>query len=444
MIVNLGIKGQDKTINSLTGVEKGLKGVGSVSLEAKAAIVGAMYALEQLFAKSTTAGTDLTNFNALLGEGTQTLQKYQYAARQVGISNDEVSGTFKSLQSTATKIRFGLGAPSMLGQVQQKVGLTTTEIDQMMKNPELLLQKLQEYAQKEKNIGIANETLRSFGLSDNVIAGLRRNAFTPAAFKGAPGYSDKEIKNLDKANIAWSNLNNKIQMAIGHFSASHGLDLVKDFSRLVDLTEHVINNIVKIADKIGVFKAIDISFSGLDEAIKQIGKLTDSLSILDSKSDSAKNLSKSFEDMAKGLSDALKYVKELAEYLKVFDVISYFIESATSAGNVKSSTKSTERQADEKSGQQRVQELYDSFKNESAKDILLGFIGAGSPSLKNAQNAAPNITNAPSSENSTQNVTVNQTLNFPTNAGNPKDHANAVNKAVKDAFRQLPSQVQGS
>src|ERR1700744_4238817 len=99
LFLNLGIKGSEKTVGALTDVKKGLGELGSMSLEAKAGIVAAMYALEQLFATSGKAGTDLTNFNAITGESVKTLQQYQYAARQVGVSNQEVEGSFKTLQS---------------------------------------------------------------------------------------------------------------------------------------------------------------------------------------------------------------------------------------------------------------------------------------------------------------------------------------------------------
>lgn len=264
LFVNLGIKGAEKTVGALTGIEKSLKGLGSMSLEAKAAILGAMYALERLFSRSGQAGTDLTNFSALLGGSTKTLQQYQYAARQVGVSNQETENTFKSLQSTMTKLRMGEGAPKGYAQVAMLTGgITPQDVDRFMQNPELLLQKLQQYAQKEKRIGIRNEALKSFGLSDNMVAALSRNAFNPTTLQKAPTYSEKEISALDKANIAWSNLGTKIEMAIGHFNALHGGELVKDFTMLTDKVMKLTEAFLKLAETIHLFEGVGKVFEGL-------------------------------------------------------------------------------------------------------------------------------------------------------------------------------------
>lgn len=384
-----------------------------------------MYGLEQLFSKSSQAGTDLTNFNAVLGGQTvQTLQQYQYAARQVGVSNEEVASSFKSLQGTATKIRFGIGRPSGLGQVQQAVGLTSSELDEMMKKPELLLLKLQQYLQKEKNIGLGNEVAKSFGLSDNLIAASRRNAFTPEAFKNAPTYSDKEVATLDKSNIAWSNLGNSIQMAIGHLNAAHGLSVVKEFTTLVNVTEKLISDLLTLSEKLQLFKGIKFAIEGWDELFKGITMLSSALAGIDKNTAGLLNISKLFENISNTISTVLLGLDKLG-------ALSFFSPEITK-GTVSPAVAAKAKES-EKGG----------FLS-SLLPSLMPTAPTGSPILQKASNPVPNVTNAPSSATNTQNVTVNQNLTFPTSTSKPDDHAKAVNKAVKDAFRQLPSQVQGS
>lgn len=288
LFVNLGIKGAEKTIGALSGIEKGLKGVGGTSLEAKAAIVGAMYALERLFAKSGQAGTDLTNFNALLGGSAKTLQQYQYAARQVGVSNQETENSFKTLSSSMTKLRMGEGAPKGYAQVAMLTGgITSADVDRYMQNPDLLLQKLQLYAQKEKRLGIRNEALKSFGLSDNMIAALSRNAFNPRALQRAPTYSDNEIKQLDKANIAWSNLGTKIEMAIGHLNAAHGGQLVKDITDLTDKVLSLTTAFLKLAEATHFFEWLNKSVQGLTMLIDALTSSVNNLKTPEGRSELA-------------------------------------------------------------------------------------------------------------------------------------------------------------
>lgn len=274
LFVSLGIKGSDKTIADLDNTKKGLGGVASTSLEAKAAIVGAMYALERLFATSGAAGTGLTNFNALVGVSTQQLQQYQYAGRQVGITNETTAGTFKTLQSAMSKVLMGESAPKGLGLVAGFTGgITPKDIEKFAQQPALLLQRLQQYAGKDHNLGRRNEVLKSFGLGDDVIAGLSRQAFRPAVLSKAPTYNDKEIGALDRANIAWSNLGTHIEMAVGHFNAAHGGQLVKDFTMLTDQVLKLAGALTTLSEKMKLFETLGHAFEGLANTLKLVNEL---------------------------------------------------------------------------------------------------------------------------------------------------------------------------
>ncbi len=226
-----------------------------------------MYALERLFAASGKTGTDLTNFNALMGGGMiQTLQKYQNAARQVGISNEEMEGTFKSLSDLASKTLLGKARPEGAAYVANR---TKTDLNPLLKaaadgHPELLLQKLQEFALVEKNIGMRNQVLKSFGLGDNMIAGMAQGAFTPQAIAKNVGgtYSDSETKRLNDLRKDVANLENKIEKAVGHFAAENGGKLIKDISGITDKVLAMAKSFVDLANKIDLLKGVGKIFEG--------------------------------------------------------------------------------------------------------------------------------------------------------------------------------------
>lgn len=318
LFVNLGIKGADKTFSAMVNVQQGLKGMASTSLEAKAAIIGAMYALEQLFAKSGAAGTGLTNFSALVGMDTKTLQQYQYAARQMGVTNEETAQTFKTLQENMTKISLGQGTPALFGHVSLMLGsFTDKDIDKFMKNPELLLQKLQDFAQKEKRIGIRNQALSAFGVGPNMSAALARGAFKPQTLSKAPIYGEGEIRALDRANIAWSNLNNMIQMAIGHINAAHGGQLVKDFGIIVNIGFKIVDVILKIVEKIHLFEAIDNIFikaeKGASALFIEISKLVNLFGVFIEENKVFQLLDKYMHDVEETVHGMLPFFTKLGE-----------------------------------------------------------------------------------------------------------------------------------
>lgn len=306
LFVQLGLTGSDKAKKEIKDVKGGLKETASASLEAKAAIVGAMYALQRLFSASNQAGTDLTNFNAQIGVSAQTLQQYQYAAQQVGVSNQEMAGTFKSLQSTMTKTLMGEGAPKGLARVAMLTGgMTPADLEKFAKQPQLLVQKLQEYAQKETNAGLRNEVLKGFGISDSMAAALSRNAFRPEVLAKAPTYSDKEINALDKTHAAWSNLGTKIEMTIGRFNAKHGGKLIEDISNITDKVFLLGEAFMKMAEKFKVFEWIGKVFEGWAIILDTVTTLADGV---DAPEGSAKKIKS--DEIKGGFKEALNWMLE--------------------------------------------------------------------------------------------------------------------------------------
>ncbi len=269
LFVSIGITGSEKTIGAVTGLKKNLGEAKDTAFETKAALVGVMYALERLFAASGKAGTDLTNFNATVGVSTKILQQYQWAGKQVGLSFEETAGSFRSLQGLMAKANMGLGAPAGMARVAMLTGGISP---QAMKNfadqPQLLINKLQEYSAKETNKALRNETLKTFGLSSGFLDALNRQAFKPEILQRAPTYSDKEVGALDRANIGWSNLGNTIEMAIGHFNAAHGGSIVKDITALVGPTIKLAEAFEKLSTSAHVFEIIGTSIKGWVEIIQ--------------------------------------------------------------------------------------------------------------------------------------------------------------------------------
>lgn len=257
LFVNLGITGADKTVGALGDVKKGLGGVASMSLEAKAAILAALYGFERMMAQSGQAGTGLMNFAALTGLSAKNLQQWQYAARQAGVASEDLTGSLKGVQNSMTNMLLGKGAPEGFALVKNAVGLDTNRL----RDTFYVMQQLQKAAQAlPKDVG--NNVLKSFGLSEDTIAAMRRNAFNPTNLNKAPTYSNNEIGALDKANVAWSNLGNKVQMAFGHFNAKHGQDLVKDISKVTDSVVKLVEAFIKLSDKLKLFQKLGSVFEG--------------------------------------------------------------------------------------------------------------------------------------------------------------------------------------
>lgn len=404
LFLDLGVKGSEKTLGLISGVKGGLQSTASEGLAAKAAIVGAMYALQNLFSTSNKAGTDLKNFNSVLGVSAQTLQQYQYAARQVGVSNEEVASSFSGLQSTMGKVLLGKGGPAGLAEVARLTGdISPREIENLAKDPSALIQKLQEYAQKEKNIWLRNETLKTFGISEGMIAALSRNAFTPQVLNAAPRYSDNEIDRLDKTNAKWSNLGTKIEMAFGRFNAKHGDQLINDIDKITEKVIKLADAFMLVAEKLKIFELIGKVFEGWGLIFDSISAATDDISTL---GDAAMK-SRKVEDRGSpgqqlgGLWDMLTSVKA--------------VETKTPAEELSS--------------------VMDVFKSGKWKEAF---------NSSNYRVLPPTPIMAPQSGGNTSNITVNQNQTFTHDGTDPVKARTSQRNAVRDALRQMPATTQGN
>lgn len=440
LFVSLGIKGSEKSLGAISNVKGSLKETASSGLAAKAAIIGAVYALERMFSKSSQVGTDLKNFNATLGVSARTLQQYQYAARQVGVSNEAVEESFRGLQNTITKTLMGEGAPKGLARVSQVIGeMSAQDLEQFAREPQLLLQKLQEYARAEQHAGLRNEVLKSFGLGDDMIAALTRNAFTPEVMAKAPLYSDAEIERLDRANAAWKNLGQTIEMAFGRFNSEYGPEMVQNISNLVPEVIRLTEAFTQLADKMGLFETLGETIKGLGAFLR--GDLTETV-----------------KDTAK-----LQYGDDgLWSQTKTFfgGLFDLEPENFQETENSKAESRRQHNELLEKARQRRENR----DKGEAAPRVetegtaprvqtkgaaptpnkeSAAVVPVSKPALTASTVAAPTVP-ATVSKTTNQTITVSQSLNFQHEGKDAKQTGDSVKKAVQVAFRQLSAQAQGS
>lgn len=257
LFIVLGLKGSEKTNKELGRTKGALGEVKSMALGMKAALFGSAYALEKLFDASGKMGTGLTNFNALTGLSAQQLQKWQYAARQAGVANEDLEGSLKGVQNSMTNMLLGKGAPEGLAMLANH----NKDFDiKRVRDTFYVMQQLQKFAMTTP-ADVGGAALKTFGLSEGVIAGMRRGAFNAKNLGGAPTYSDQEVANLDKANIAWSNLGNKIAMAVGKFNAAHGGQLVNDITKVVDAVLLLADALTKAAEALKAFEVFGKTMS---------------------------------------------------------------------------------------------------------------------------------------------------------------------------------------
>lgn len=455
LFVNIGVKGADKSLASLKGVKGALKEVSSTSLEAKAAIVAAVYALQRLFDASGKRGTELSNYNAQLGLSTKTLQEYSYAARQAGASNEEMMQSFTTISKEMTNIRMGKSGPAGMQQLSQwyaqfvnGVGFGREDIEKFRQKPEEFIKAMQQIAQSGKVDKKVFSAALDF-LPGNVIAAINKNAFTPENLAKAPTYSDKEVDKLQKAQAAWGNFFEKFEMMIGRINAKYGEKVVNGLGKVADSVGKVIEASVKFSDKVslvdGITKSLDIFAQGIANFGDMLNKMITSAwfkYLMNTSGDKIISDLKFAADpkgSGKTVSPgnvAKNYVNSLTEdgedRQRFLDFTLNFLQNLFEVMGTKKNdiSKVPSQRQDEKNttapvpGSQQKEGAPATFPN-------------GVPSGANpAPNAPPVVNHAKN-----QQVEFNQTFNFQNDGKDANVVANAVRQANQTAFRTFTTQV---
>jgi hypothetical protein len=378
LFVTLGIKGADKSKKDLAGVDKSMKGIVSSGLAVKAGLLAMAYGLQNLMRKASTAGAQLNQFRQSTGLSAEKLQKWQYAARQFNVDSDEMTSSVKNVQDAMTSMLMGKGAPEGFGMVANMVDIDPNRV----RDTFYVLEKLQEFA-KQVPADVSKSMMKSFGLSEGVIAAMRQGGFNQKAFNAAPIYSDGEIESLRKLNVGWANLFDKIDKSIGALNARHGGQLMKDITMIANEAMKLIDIFAKFSKSAKLFEGISLAFKGWTEIFKLLNSYSEGL---------MQNLSPLFEYF--GSKDENK------DFGKSWKKMSLNVGDSVASG---------------------ASDLWNTAK----------FIGA------DIQNALGG--NSPVTRQNQMNF--NQTLNFK-DTGDPQKNAELSKKAFSDAYRQMNSQRQ--
>lgn len=386
LFVNLGVKGDGEAQKAMGGVKNTLGDMTTGAIAAKAAIIGAIYALQRMMSQSAAVGMGLQQFANFTGLSAETLQRWQYAARQAGVSAEELQGSVKAVQGNITNMLLGKGAPEGMAIVSNTLAKMGKAIDPTkMRDTFYMMTKLQEFAKATAGSpDVANKILASFGLSEGVIQAMRKNAFTRDQLAKAPVYGNKEITQLAKVEVAWSNLIEKIKMAIGHLTAKHGMTLVNDISKVATQVLRMVDAFAHLAEKLKLLQILGKSFEGWEK-------------IFDGIANAVERISGDKEGATHGVLQETGKLTQGAEGVAK-DIWSMLKESY----------------------------------NTHSADLAAGL---GLP-------VTPNMAQAPNAK--VQNINVNQNLNFHHDGKDAKRTGDSVHDAVQKSYRQLQAQGQGA
>lgn len=276
LFVKLNVTGADKAKKDVGGVSSGMKSVQTSSLAAKAAILGAIYALERMVSGVGQIGTGLNQFGTLTGDSVVELQKWQAAAKATGGTAEGMASSFKQAKEAARAWVYEGKGPANGPVIFDELGLSEEELGDTFK----LLQRLREYAQKTNSLkGLerdqANKRLGDF-VSEDTIAAFRDERFDPS--KQTNILSEGQIKALDSMNVRIQGIYSSFQKTIARIASSkEGQQLFKDIEGVVKSILNLTESFSKMAATVGVFKTIGKIVQGWADIFGLIKTVVDDL-----------------------------------------------------------------------------------------------------------------------------------------------------------------------
>jgi hypothetical protein len=255
LFVKLGVKGDGSARKALKGTEEGLRDIRSMSLEAKAAIIGVIYGFQQMMSSSMKSGQSLANFAALTGQSTDALQRYQYAGKLVGLTNESVANTFVNLQKSVASLDLEGEGMQSLGGISQFLARAgeSLDIQKFKTDTQYAFQMLQKFSQLDNSMfggvnpeGFKNLLLSKMGIGDDVISAMKRGAFNEKTLSAAPVTSSGQIKALANIDAQWARITAKIEKLIDGLVVQFGPEIMKQIETFVEVGVDLVKAIAKL------------------------------------------------------------------------------------------------------------------------------------------------------------------------------------------------------
>lgn len=174
LFVELLVKVGDQTVNAVRGLKNSLTDITSVSLEAKAALVGVAYGFEYLTSRSAEKGMGLARFGVEVDASVEKIQKWQYAARQTGETNEGIAASIRGVSQTMLDYSKGLTFPMGLSRISEVLRSAGREFDpSRVRDVLYMMDKVKEYVELDVDPkDLRNEVVTSVGVIKSSIPTL--------------------------------------------------------------------------------------------------------------------------------------------------------------------------------------------------------------------------------------------------------------------------------
>ena len=281
-----------------------------------ASVLGLAKATGDLAVKSAKAADDLNTLSKVTGISTANLQKYKYAADQVDVSQETISGSLKKLTSSIRSAQKGTGEAS---EIFKKLGVSITDSNGQLKNQEqLFYESIKALSQitDETERNIAAQTL--FGKSAAELNPLIQGGIDTLKKYGDEAEQLGLIVSQDLLDSA-NDFNNSIDLIKAsaeafffRFGSEIASSLAPSLEIIKNSVQSLFSNLISVFQNEGVEGLSNSAGIIIENFIKQIIEQAEKVSnagfeILTSLLNGIKN---NVEEIAKAITEFISYFTE--------------------------------------------------------------------------------------------------------------------------------------
>lgn len=262
----------DKIFKSIELLGSGLKNIINLALRAKTALFGLGIGIGYSVGKSIHEGTNLENLRGIFD--TEQLQRFQYVAREHGVSPEEITQAFYQIKRSLQEMMVTGQNIEGFQRIMQKTGIIDIEqsVPHFIRHPEEFIKVLQTYLAREK-FSAEGDPLLGHRIAENFlptsIANLAyQNAFNESALGRAKPKTQEDLKvqselnkRLQQATENWKRFNDNLIIKFGG-------DFLTVIENFLPKLEEFIEAFIKFTVDFKVFETLASSLKGLSELIE--------------------------------------------------------------------------------------------------------------------------------------------------------------------------------
>lgn len=256
LFVELGTKGAGSAIRQISNLQSGLVGA-SLAANQTIQFLKTMYESTSAIVKQNAQmGASLSNSSKELGISTDSLQRWEYAARLSNAKAGEMTASFRQLQKTLLDVRDG-DMPQYFAYLFNEIGKVDQafDADRFQTDLEYAMTSIRKLAKNgEYDLARLNQALASMGFSDSIANFLKLSDVDLSKISKDLIISGQGVKNLEEMNKGVVEIEQTMATAMADLAQAFDKEFINDIKILIKELVGLMKSLTEAMKESGLIK----------------------------------------------------------------------------------------------------------------------------------------------------------------------------------------------